>query len=136
MTPKTIYERTKIMKTSKLTVEEVFETADSTTKEVFEKADLLVSAGAQAKIMSRFFEKFGVDTPEDEALKKSSERMYHNAQKEYIKLFVDDDDQAAKIDALVYFYEQTERQVECAYKICEIFKKHKLPMYEKRLCNE
>ena len=124
------------MEAAKLTVEEVFSTANATVKGVFEKADILISAGTQAKIISRFFEKFGVDTPKDETLKWNAERVYHNAQKEYIKLFADDDDEEAKIDAQVEFYEQTEKGVECAYKICEIFRKHKLPMYEKRLCDE
>ena len=119
-----------------MTAAEVLETANATVKETFETADILISAGAQAKIISRFFEKFGVDTPEDEDLKTSAERTYHNAQKENIKLFADDDDKEAKIDAQVDFYEQTEKAVECSYKICGIFRKNKLPMYEKRLCNE
>lgn len=122
--------------TAPMTATEAFETANATTKEVFEKADILISAGAQAKIISRFFEKFGVNTPEDETLKKDAERTYHNAQKEYIKLFADDDDEEAKINAQVDFYELTEGNVECVYKICRIFRKHKLPMYEKRLCDE
>ena len=119
-----------------MTAAEAFETTNATVKKTFETADLLISAGAQAKIISRFFEKFGVNTPEDETLKRDAERTYHNAQKKYIKLFSDDDDQEAKIDLQVEFYEQTEKGVECAYKICEIFRKHELPMYEKRLCNE
>ena len=119
-----------------MTAAEVLETANATVKETFETADLLISAGAQAKIISRFFEKFGVDTPEDEELKTSSERVYHNAQKEYIKLFADDDDEDAELEVQVDFYEQTEKAVECSYKICGIFRKNKLPMYEKRLCDE
>lgn len=119
-----------------MTAAETFETTNATVKKVFDKADILISAGAQAKIISRFFEKFGADTPKDESLKIETERTYHNAQKEYIKLFADDDDQEAKIDAQVEFYELTEKAVESSYKICEIFRKHELPMYEKRLCNE
>ena len=119
-----------------MTAAEAFETTNATVKKTFETADILISAGAQAKIISRFFEKFGVDTPEDETLKKDAERTYHNAQKEYIKLFADDDDEDAELEVQVDFYEQTEKGVECAYKICEIFRKHELPMYEKRLCNE
>ena len=119
-----------------MTAAEAFETANATVKKVFDKADILISAGSQAKIINRFFEKFGVNTPEDEELSTKAERIYHNAQKEYIKLFADDDDEEAKIDAQVNFYEQTEKAVECSYKICGIFRKHKLPMYEKRLCDE
>lgn len=119
-----------------MTAAEAFETTNATVKKTFETADILISAGAQAKIISRFFEKFGVDTPEDETLKKDAERTYHNAQKEYIKLFADDDDEDAELEVQVDFYEQTEKGVECAYKICGIFRKHKIPMYEKRLCNE
>lgn len=119
-----------------MTAAEVFETANATVKETFETADILISAGAHAKITIRFFEKFGVDTPEDEELKTSAERVYHNAQKEYIKLFADDDDPEAKIGVLVEFYELTEKAVECSYKICGIFRKHKIPMYEKRFCDE
>ena len=65
-----------------MTAAEVLETANAATKETFDKADILVSAGAHAKIISRFFEKFGVDTPEDEDLKTGAERVYHNAQNE------------------------------------------------------
>lgn len=126
--------------TAPMTAAEVFETANATAnataKKAFDKADILISAGAQAKIISRFFEKFGVNTPEDKALKMSVDKIYHNAQKEYIKLFADDDDEEAKIDAQVDFYELTEGNVESVYKICRIFRKHKLPMYEKRLCDE
>ena len=119
-----------------MTAAEAFETANATVKKVFDKADILISAGAQVKIINRFFEKFGVNSPEGEELKTSAERIYHNAQKEYIKLFADDDDEEAKIDVQVEFYEQTEKAVECSYKVYEIFRKHKIPMYEKRLCDE
>ena len=119
-----------------MTAAEVFETSNATVKKVFNKADILISAGAHAKIISRFFEKFGADTPDDEDLKTSAERVYHNVQKEYIKLFADDDDENAEIELQVEFYELTEKAVESSYKICEIFRKHKIPMYEKRLCDE
>ena len=119
-----------------MTAAEVFETSNATVKKVFNKADILISAGAHAKIISRFFEKFGVDTPEDEELSTAAKRTYHNAQKEYIKLFADDDDEGAELELQVEFYELTEKAVESSYKICEIFRMHKNPMYEKRLCNE
>lgn len=119
-----------------MTAAEAFETANATVKKVFDKADILISAGAQAKIISRFLEKFGNGTPRDEKLKMTAENTYHNAQKEYIKLFADDDDEEAKIDVQVEFYELTENEIEFSYKICEIFRKHDLPLYEKRLCNE
>lgn len=119
-----------------MTAAEVFETANASVKKTFDKADILISAGAHAKIISRFFEKFGVDTPEDEGLKTSAERTYHNVQKEYIKLFADDDDEEAELEVQVEFYELTEKAVESSYKICEIFRMHKIPMYEKRLCDE
>ena len=117
-------------------VKEVFETANATAKKVFDKADILISAGAQAKITIRFFEKFGNGTPRDEKVKMTAMNTYHNAQKEYIKLFADDDDEDAEIEVQVDFYEQTERAVECSYKICGTFRRNKIPMYEKRLCDE
>lgn len=113
-------------------VKEVFETANLTAKKVFDKADILISAGTQAKIIIRFFEKFGDGTPRDEKVKMTAMNTYHNAQKEYIKLFADDDDGEAKIDTLVEFYELTENEVEFSYKICDIFRRHKIPMYEKK----
>lgn len=119
-----------------MTAAEVLETANATVKKTFETADILISAGAQAKIIRRFFEKFGVHTPEDEELSTTAKRIYHNAQNEYINLFADDDDDEAEIDAQVDFYEQTERAVECSYKICGTFRRNKIPMYEKRICNE
>lgn len=119
-----------------MTAAEAFETAKASVKETFDKADILVSAGAQAKIINRFFEKFGVNSPEGEKLRTAAKRIYHNAQKEYIKLFADDDDDEAEIDAQVEFYEQTEKAIECSYKVYELFRKHKIPMYEKRLCDE
>ena len=119
-----------------MTAAEIFETTNATVKKAFDKADLLISAGAQAKIISRFFEKFGVITPEDEELSTKAKRIYHNAQKEYIKLFADDDDEDAEIEVQVDFYEQTEKAIECLYKICGIFRRNKIPMYEKRLCDE
>lgn len=120
-----------------ITAAEAFETTNATVKKTFDKADILISAGAHAKITRRFFDKFGVNTPEDEELRTAAKRIYHNAQNEYIKLFADDDDdQEAEIDAQVEFYELTEKAVESSYKICGIFRKHKLPMYEKRFCDE
>lgn len=120
----------------KPSVDRVAEIANNEVKDTFEQADLLILAGASAKIVSRFFEETGIKDEDEQNIYDTVNIIYHRAQKNYIRFFADTDDEEAQLEAQVDFYEQTEREVECIYKVCKIFDKHEWQLYEKRLCDE